>query len=66
METVYIPHNHTLTVLLYRYNVFIPVYLHLLSFFHQVSLYNQLQIYKLLVGEPHWITISKRKWNMYQ
>ena len=26
--------NHTLTVLLYRYNTFMPVYLHLLSFFY--------------------------------
>ena len=25
--------NHTLTILLYRYNTFMPVYLHLLSFF---------------------------------
>ena len=24
--------NHTLTVILYRYNTFIPVYIHLLSF----------------------------------
>ena len=32
METACIPHNHTLTVLLYRYSIFMPVYLHLLSF----------------------------------
>ena len=32
METAYIPHNHTLTVLLYRYNTFMPVYVHLLNF----------------------------------
>ena len=32
METAYIPHNHTLTVLLYRYNILISVHLHLLSF----------------------------------
>ena len=37
MDTACIPHNHTLTVLLYRYNTFMPVYLHLLSFFDQVS-----------------------------
>ena len=37
MNTACIPHNHTLTVLLYRYNTFMPVYLHLLSFFDHVS-----------------------------
>ena len=30
METACIPHNHTLTVLLYRYNTLMPVYLHFL------------------------------------
>ena len=29
--------NHTLTVLLYRYNTFMPVYLHLLSFYEHVN-----------------------------
>ena len=29
--------NHTLTVLLYRYNTFMPVYLHLLSFFDHMN-----------------------------
>ena len=28
---------HTLTVLLYRYNTFMPVYLHLLSFFDHAN-----------------------------
>ena len=32
METACSPKYHTLTVLLYRYNIFMPVYLHLLSF----------------------------------
>ena len=31
------PENHTLTVLLYRYNTFMPVYLHLLSYFDHVN-----------------------------
>ena len=28
IDTACIPHNHTLTVLFYRYNIFMPVYLH--------------------------------------
>ena len=32
--------NHTLTVLLYRYNTFMPAYLHLLSFFMNMRISN--------------------------
>ena len=32
--------NHTLTVLLYRYNIFMPVHLHLLSFLMTMSIAN--------------------------
>ena len=37
MDTACIPKKHTLTVLFYRYNTFMPVYLHLLSFFYHVN-----------------------------
>ena len=34
MDTACILYNHTLTVLLYRYNTFMPLYLQLLCFFY--------------------------------
>ena len=40
METTYIPNNHKLTVLLYRYNIFVSVHLHqvLLNFYDHVNI----------------------------
>ena len=42
--------NHTFTVLLYRYNTFMPVYLHLLSYFHHVNRRSDLTVSRLCHG----------------
>ena len=38
LQTACVRNNHTLTVLLCRYNAFMPVHLHLLSFYDHVNL----------------------------
>ena len=38
MDTACIPKKRTLTVLLYRYNTFMSVHLHVLSFYDHVNL----------------------------